>query len=47
MVAHQTAARIGVPNQVNNVAVFDNLTVRKYHVGIDDVRHPKDGVKID
>ena len=27
--AHQTGARIGVPNKVNNVAFFDNLDVRK------------------
>ena len=27
IVAHQTAARTGVPNKANNVAVFDNPNV--------------------
>ena len=39
LVAHQTAARIGVPNKANNVAVFDNLDVRKYFVDFDGVRY--------
>ena len=30
-----------------NVAVFGNLNVRKYHVDIDDIRHPKDCVSTD
>ena len=44
---HQTAARIGVPNQANNVAIFDHLDVRKYHVDVDGVRYPRDGVNVD
>ena len=40
---HQTAARIGVPNKANNVAISDHLDVRKYHVDIDAVRYPRDG----
>ena len=45
--AHQTVARIGVPNKANNVAVFDILNVRKYHVHMDGVRCPPDGVSFD
>ena len=45
--AHQTAARIGVPNKARNIAVFDNLNVGKYHVDIDGVRYPRDGASID
>ena len=44
---HQTADRIGVPNKTNNVAIFDHLNVRKYHVDIDGVRYPRDSVSID
>ena len=42
-----TEARIGVPNKANKVAVFDSLNVRKYHVDINGVRYPRDGVNID
>ena len=45
--AHQTADRIGTPNKASNVAVFDKLNVRNYHVNIDGVRYPRDGVSID
>ena len=45
--AHQTTVRIGVPNKLNTVAVFDNLVVRKNHVDIDGVRYPRDAVSID
>ena len=44
---HQTAARISVPNKVNNIAFFDHLDVRKYHVDIDGVRYPRDDVNVD
>ena len=47
IVAHQTAARRGVPNKANKIALFDNLIVRKYHVDIDSVRLPRDGVSIE
>ena len=43
---HLTAARIGVPNKANNVAIFDHLDVRKYHVDINGVRYPRDGVNV-
>ena len=29
IVAHQTAARIGVPNRTKNIAIFNNLDVKK------------------
>ena len=41
--AHQTADRIGVPNKARNIAVFDNLIVRKNHVDFDGVRYPRAG----
>ena len=46
-VAHQTAARIGVPNKANNIAIFDNLSFRLYFVDMDGVRYRRDGVSID
>ena len=46
-VPHQTRARIGVPNKANNIAVFGNLNVRKYHSDNDGSRYPRDGVSID
>ena len=47
MVAHQTAARIGVPKEASNIAVSDYLDVIKYHVDVDLVRYPSDGVSND
>ena len=47
IVAHQTAARAGIPKKANNIAIFNNLNVRKYHVDIDGERNPRDGVSID
>ena len=44
IVAHQTAARKGLPNKENNIAVFDNVGVRKYFVGNDGIKDPKDSV---
>ena len=46
LVAHQTAARTGNQNKANNIAIFDNLNVREYHVDIDGVRSLRDGVSI-
>ena len=40
---HQSAARIGVPNKANNIAVFDILDVRKIFVDIDADRYARDG----
>ena len=47
IVANQTATRNGFPNKINNVSIFDNLNVRKYHVDIYGVRYPRDGVSIE
>ena len=47
IVAHQTAARLGVPNKASDIAVFDNLDVRKNHVDNDGVRYLSDGVSND
>ena len=44
---HQRAARIGVANKANNIAIFDHLDVRKHHVDIDGVRYRKDSVNVD
>ena len=40
--AHQTQNRINVPNKNNNIAIFDNLDLRKYYVEIDGQRYPRD-----
>ena len=46
IVAHQTAAWIGVPNEANNIAAFDILNVRKFFAKIDSVRRSKYSVSI-
>ena len=35
--AHQTAARLNVPDKEQNVSIFDNINVRKYFVEIDNI----------
>ena len=47
IIANQTAARIEVPNEAKNIAVFDNLNVRKNHSDIDGVGYLLDGFSID
>ena len=42
--AHQSAARLNVPDKELNVSIFDNINVRKYFVEIDNIRYPRDGV---
>ena len=44
--AHQTSLRTTTPDKKNNIAIFDNLDLRKYYVGIDSVRYPRDGVLV-
>ena len=44
MVAHQRGDGINKPSKTNNIAVFDNLDVRKYFCEIDTQRYPKDGI---
>ena len=42
--AFQTTNRIGVPDQRQNIAIFDSNNVIKYFVEIDGARYPRDGV---
>ena len=43
---HQTSLRSTIPNKKINIAVFDNMDLRKYYVEIDSVRYPGDGVLV-
>ena len=40
--AHQTKDRIDAPISSKNVAIFDNLDLRKYYIEIDGQRYPRD-----
>ena len=40
--AHQTKDRIDAPISTKNVAIFDNLDLRKYYIEIDVQRYPRD-----
>ena len=40
--AHQTKDRIETPNKNNNIAIFDNLDLRKSFVEINGQRYPRD-----
>ena len=40
--AHQTKDRIDAPLSTKNVAIFDNLDLRKYYIEIDGQRYPRD-----
>ena len=42
--AHQTHTRVDTPNKKCNIAIFDNLGLRKFFVEIDSQRHPKDSL---
>ena len=44
--AHQTSLRITTPDKNNNIAIFDNLYLRKYYAEIDGQRYPRDSVLI-
>ena len=44
--AHQTKDRTNAPNKKNYIAIFDNLDLRKYQVGIDSLRYPRDSLLI-
>ena len=46
-VAHQTETWVGVSKKAIDVAVFDNLNVRKSHVDIGGVPYPRKGVSVD
>ena len=43
-IANQTADGINKLNKANNIAVFDNLDVRKDFCEIDGQRYPRDGI---
>ena len=44
--AHQTKDRTSAPDEKINIAIFDNLAPRKYHVEIDNLRYPRDSLLI-
>ena len=44
--AHQTRDRIENPNKNKDIAIFDNVDLRKFFVEIDDQRYPRDGLFI-
>ena len=44
--AHQTKDRTNAPNKKINIAIFDNLDLREYHVEIDSLRYPRDSLLI-
>ena len=43
---NQTSLRTTTPDKKINIAIFDNLDLRKYHVEIDSIRYPRDSVLI-
>ena len=44
--AHQTSLRTTTPDKKINIALFDNIDLRKYYVEVDSVRSPRDGVLV-
>ena len=44
--AHQTNLRTTTPDKKINVAIFDNMDIRKYYVEIGGQRYPRDSVFI-
>ena len=44
--AHQTNLRTATPDKKINIAIFDNMDLRKYYVEIDGLRYPRDNVLI-
>ena len=44
--AHQTRTRADTANKNNNIAISDNLNLRKYYVEIDSIRYPRDSVLV-
>ena len=42
--AHQTSLRTSTPDKKINIAIFDNLDLRKYYVEIDGQRYPRNSV---
>ena len=46
ILAHQTKDRFNTSDEKNNIAIFENLDLRKYHVEIDGERYPRYSVLI-
>ena len=44
--AHQTRTRADDANKNNKIAIFGNLSLQKYYVGIDSIRYPRDSVLV-
>ena len=43
---HQTNLRTATPDKKINIAIFDNMDLRKYYAEIDGLRYPRDNVLI-
>ena len=43
---HQAKDRTNALDKKINLAIFDNLSLRKYHVETDSLRYPRDGLLI-
>ena len=41
--AHQTRAGADTTDKNDNIAIFDNLDLRKYFIEVDGLRYPRDG----
>ena len=44
--AHRTKDRTSAPDKKINIAIFDNVDLRKNHVKIDSIRYPRDSLLI-
>ena len=44
--AHQSRDRTDTPNKNNNIALFDDINLQKYHVEIDGQQYPQDSVLV-
>ena len=44
VITHQSADIINAQNKANNLAILDNLDVRKYFFEIDGQRYPNDAI---
>ena len=42
----KTKDRTSAPDEKINIAIFDNFAPRKYHVEIDNLRYPRDSLRI-
>ena len=44
--AQQTRGRADTAEKINNIAMFDNLDLRKLHFELDGIRYPRDSVLV-